>query len=179
MGIIEFIRQSLNQIQERILGSANGLSRDDFLWRPAPHANCIGDIVWHMVRSEDRLVRVTAGLGPELWVDEQWYSKFGYPKESPPGNDYQALNAFSAPPKIETLLSYMEAVHKDTIAILSRLSPMDLDRVPHSEQTRLDVGAYLRHLITHKNNHHGQIDFIRGMTDPNWDLPRGTGMVQR
>ena len=35
----------------------------------------------------------------------------------------------------------------------------------------------LRHLITHKNNHHGQIDFLRGLQDPNWDLPAGTGMT--
>ena len=178
MGTIEFIRQSLSQVQERIQGSLDSMSQDDLLWRPASHANCIGDIVWHMVRSEDRLVRVTIGLGPELWVDQQWYRKFGYPKEAPPGNDYQALNSFGAPPQIETLLCYMEAVQGDTIAKISTLFPVDLDRILHSESPRLDVGAYLRHLITHKNNHHGQIDLIRGLMDPSWDLPRGTGMAQ-
>lgn len=34
-------------------------------------------------------------------------------------------------------------------------------------------------LITHKNNYHGQIDYIRGLQDEVWDLPAGTGMDLR
>ncbi len=33
--------------------------------------------------------------------------------------------------------------------------------------------------FTHKNNHHGQIDYIRGLQDEVWDLPPGTGMNLR
>ena len=33
------------------------------------------------------------------------------------------------------------------------------------------------YLITHKNHHQGQIDFIRGLQDDEWDLPPGTGIV--
>lgn len=33
-------------------------------------------------------------------------------------------------------------------------------------------------MITHKNNHHGQIDYIRGLLQSDWDLPPGTGMAQ-
>jgi hypothetical protein len=41
----------------------------------------------------------------------------------------------------------------------------------------MTIGAALRHGITHKNNHHGQIDYIRGLQEEEWDLPRGTGVV--
>ena len=33
------------------------------------------------------------------------------------------------------------------------------------------------YLITHKNPHQGQIDFIRGLQDDAWDLPAGAAMV--
>jgi len=39
------------------------------------------------------------------------------------------------------------------------------------------VAGSLRHLITHKNNHHGQIDYLRGLQEEARDLPRGTGVV--
>jgi len=41
------------------------------------------------------------------------------------------------------------------------------------------VATQLRHMITHKNNHHGQVDFIRGLRYPEWDHTPGTGIVQR
>ena len=45
---------------------------------------------------------------------------------------------------------------------------------PEPERT---VASLLRHLITRKNNHHGQIDYLRGLRYEGWDLPPGTGVV--
>jgi hypothetical protein len=59
------------------------------------------------------------------------------------------------------------------------LSPADLDRAPDPRQPERNVATYFRHMITHKNNHHGQIDFIRGLRHPEWELTPGTGIVQR
>ena len=179
METLRFIEQSLNQVHQRLLGSLEGLVQEDLSWRPAPHANTIGDILWHLVRSEDRAGRLAIGLGPELWDAQEWHKRFGYPREAPPGNDYQALNAFSTPPNIETLIAYMDAVHEDTIRNLVTLSPKDLDRIPNPAHPQRDIASYFRHMITHKNNHHGQVDFIRGLMQPGWDLPPGRGIVQR
>ena len=40
----------------------------------------------------------------------------------------------------------------------------------------MQLADVLRHLATHKNNHHGQIDFLRGLQQDDWDLPPGTGV---
>lgn len=48
---------------------------------------------------------------------------------------------------------------------------------PDPGRPDLTVAGPLRHLITHKNNHHGQIDYLRGLQEEAWDLPRGTGVV--
>ena len=38
------------------------------------------------------------------------------------------------------------------------------------------MGGSLRHVIVHKNNHHGQIDYLRGLLEEDWDLtPRNRG----
>ena len=40
-------------------------------------------------------------------------------------------------------------------------------------------GGALRHMIVHQNNHHGQVDYLRGLQEEDWDLPRGTGGILR
>ena len=93
MDAVHFISNCLAQVHLRLMATCYDLTQYQLLWRPAPTANNIGFILWHLVRNED---------------------------------------------------------------------------------TR---AGSLRHLITHKNNHHGQIDYLRGLQDEEWDLPRGTGIV--
>ena len=88
------------------------------------------------------------------------------------------MRVLGQPPKIEDLLAYIEAVHQDVLTRLRELSPDDLDKAPDPERPGWNLATSLRHMITHKNNHHGQIDFIRGLMQPGWDLPPGTGIVQ-
>jgi len=55
MGSIEFIADCLAGVHIRLLGSCNGMTRDQALWRPAPHANNIGFLLWHVaVRGRNR-----------------------------------------------------------------------------------------------------------------------------
>ena len=42
---------------------------------------------------------------------------------------------------------------------------------PDPDRPDFTVAGSLRHLVTHKNNHHGQIDYLRGLQDEAWDLP--------
>src|ERR1700675_4449343 len=121
MDAITFIRQALTQAHERLMATLGGLTDADATWRPAPRANTILEIAWHVARVDDRLGRQATGLGPELWASQGWSERLG----------------------------------------------------------TTNVATQLRHMITHKNNHHGQIDFIRGLRHPECDLTPGTGIVQR
>ena len=80
-------------------------------------------------------------------------------------------------PSLEALTGYARAAHQRTLKYLSGLTPEALDQAPGPERPNLTVAGSLRHLITHKNNHHGQIDYLRGLQEEAWDLPRGTGVV--
>ena len=80
-------------------------------------------------------------------------------------------------PELGVLTDYLKAAHAQTLAYLSTLTPDDLDGTPDPAQTGRTLAASLRHLITHLNNHHGQVDYIRGLQEESWDLPPGTGIV--
>ena len=85
------------------------------------------------------------------------------------------LRALSIP-SLDILKAYVEAVYSRTQETISRLTESDLDGSGAGSPSERTAGMSLRHLITHKNNHHGQIDYIRGLQDDTWDLPRGTGV---
>lgn len=179
MDAVTFIRQALTQAHERLIETLADLTDADTAWRPAPNTNAILEIAWHVARVDDRLGRRSTALGPELW-ESGWRERLGFANDIPRGESYQFLKrAGVAPPKLDDVAAYLTAVHDDTMLLLRGLSASDLDRVPDARQPDRQVATYFRHMITHKNNHHGQIDFIRGLLHPGWDLSPGTGIVQR
>ena len=178
MDALTFVRHSVNQAHQRFLATLQGLGEDALVWRPAPHANAIIEIVWHVARVDDRLGRRRSGLGPEVWSSQQWSRRFGVTGGADPDGDYQFLRENGAIPSLETIVEYLNTIHTDTLQRLARLDPADLDRVPDPERPQWTIATCFRHMVTHKNDHHGQIDFIRGLRQPGWDLPPGTGAPQ-
>ncbi len=176
MNAVGFISDCLAQVHLRLMATCEGLSREQLLWRPAPTANNIGFILWHLVRNEDARVTGTGGLGEDIWATETWHERFGQPATAPDPGDRLGLRTLAIP-SLEVLVGYAEAVQQRTARYVSGLTPDDLDLAPDQSRPELTVSGSLRHLITHKNNHHGQIDYLRGLQDEAWDLPRGTGIV--
>ena len=63
MDSVNFISDCLAQVEIRLLGTCEGMTQEEVLWRPAPYANNIGFILWHVTRAEDNLV-TRLGDGP-------------------------------------------------------------------------------------------------------------------
>ncbi len=178
MDAVGFITDCLAQVHLRLLATCEGLSAEQLLWRPAPTANNIGFILWHLSRNEDARVTKTGKLGEDIWASDSWHGRFGQPATAPDPGDRLGLRALAIP-SLEVLVGYAEAVQQRTARYVSGLTPEGLDLAPDPARLELTVGSSLRHLITHKNNHHGQIDYLRGLQDEAWDLPPGTGVVLR
>ncbi len=153
------------------MATCEGLSTEQVLWRPAPTANNIGFNLWHLARNEDARITNTGKLAEDIWANESWYQQFDQPITALDPGDRMGLRALAIP-SLEVLVGYAEAAHQRTLKYLLGLTPEALDHGPD-----LTVAGSLRHLITHKNNHHGQIDYLRGLQEEAWDLPRGTGVV--
>ena len=176
MDAVTFISDTLLQVQIRLLGTCQGCTQDEILWRPTPYANNIGFILWHVTRAEDNVISNLSAPEPPLWVSQRWHEKFNQPVESPDPGDRMGLQSLPIP-GADVLFGYSEAVHEKSLRFFTALSQGRLDEVPDPARPERTVAASLRHLITHKNNHHGQIDYIRGLQDQSWDLPPGTGIV--
>jgi len=176
MDAVAFIWDTLRQVHLRLSETCQGLTQDEVIWRPFPLANNIGFILWHVTRAEDNVLSSLSSPEPALWVSQKWNERFGQPVEAPDPGDRMGLQSLAIP-SLDVLLGYSEAVHEKAQSILPALPEDRLDEVPDPNRSQRTVAMALRHLITHKNNHHGQIDYIRGLQDQNWDLPPGTGIV--
>ena len=176
MDVIQFISDSLAQVQYRLMETCDGLSQEQVLWRSVPGTNNIGFILWHVSRSQDNTASALAGGAPPIWETDGWYEKFGQPIDSPDPGDKMGLQSLSIP-SLEVLTGYCTAAHNRTMKLLGELDPARLDQPIDPANPQRKLANSLRHAITHKNNHHGQIDYIRGLQDQTWDLPPGTGVV--
>lgn len=179
MDAVTFIAQSLSQVHERLTKSLEGLTSQQVAWRPAEGANAIVEILWHAARAEDRTVKVALGADMDVWESQDWRQRINLAGESGLDDSYRFLELGLNAPNLDDLVAYFDAINENTLAIVRGMSPADLDRIPEPSMPEHSVAARLRHLITHNNNHHGQIDYIRGLTQPEWDLPPGTGMAQK
>ena len=182
MNTIQFIADCLEQTHIRLMATCEGLTAEQMAWRPAPTANNIGFILWHVARNEDSRVTGAAGqqdgFEADLWVAGRWHESFGQPVTAPDPGDRLGLRSLAIPAP-ETLLAYAQAVNGRTVRFLESLDDTRLDEPIGRREPRQTVGGSLRHMIVHKNNHHGQIDYLRGLQEGDWDLPRGTGGILR
>ena len=176
MDAVTFISDTLREVQLRLLATCEGLTQDQVLWRPSPQANNIGFILWHLTRGEDNVISNLSGPEPALWVSQGWYEKFNQPVDAPDPGDRMGLQSLPIP-DLEVLVGYSKAVHEQSQSFFSTLPEDRLDEAQDPTRPQRTMAMALRHLITHKNNHHGQIDYIRGLQDQGWDLPPGTGIV--
>ena len=180
MNSIQFISDCLEQTHLRLMATCDGLTAEQMAWRPAPTSNNIGFILWHLTRNEDARVTRTAvgrpGFEADLWVSGGWYERFDQPETAPDPGDRLGLRSLAIPAP-EVLLTYSEAVSSRTMRFLESLVDANLDEQMGRGGQQEIVADSLRHLIVHKNNHHGQIDYLRGLQEEDWDLTPGTGRI--
>ena len=118
MDTIEFITQSLSQVQFRLHATCEGLTQEQTLWRPTGYANNIGFILWHMSRAEDYVTNRLRGETPTLWASAGWHQKFEQPVDAPDPGDKMGLQSLPIP-HLDILLGYSKAVHQQTQGYLS------------------------------------------------------------
>ena len=180
MNTVQFISDCLEQTHIRLMATCDGLAEEQMAWRPAPTSNNIGFILWHVARNEDsrvtRTARGASGFEADLWVTDGWYEKFGQPQTAPDPGDRLGLRSLAIPPP-EVLVSYAKAASARTALFLQTLEESRLNEAMSSTDQQDTLSSSLRHIIVHKNNHHGQIDYLRGLQEEDWDLAPGTGRI--
>jgi len=154
----------ISQELEMIL---DGLTVDELNKQPAPDANTIGWLVWHLTRGQDR------GLGDamgeeQLWIKDKWYARFNRapdPADTGFRHGPKDVAAFRSPDG-KTLLEYHRAVLERSRRYLEKeLAEADLER--EVERPTLAMVLPVHVLIVGAINdglqHVGQAAYVRGL----------------
>ena len=161
----ELLIELFARVAEHVHELVDGLSTDDLVWSPAPGANSIGWLVWHLTRVQDDHV---ADLLDEeqLWTTGPWAPRFGLAPD--PGNTGYGHSAAAAasvrPDNAAVLVSYYDAVAERTNAFLERLTPDGLDHIVDERwDPPVTMGVRLVSIADDDIQHAGQAAYLRGL----------------
>jgi len=117
---------------EELVKAVEGLTVEELKKRPAPGANPVGWLVWHVSRSMDRFVGDIV-LGEQFWIKDGWHAKFRRdpdPHDTGMGHTDAQVDGLYIP-DVETLLGYHAVVSGPLFRYLHDLTEEELDR-PHA-----------------------------------------------
>ena len=169
----EFIADVFGLAGEQVEKILEGLTPDELNRQPAPGANTIGWLTWHLTRSFDRNFSEIAGK-KQLWIADGWYKKFGRaadPNETGFGHSPEEAAGFKAP-NAGAILKYHKAVQARIAEYIdSVLSEAEFDREAPSPTLGTSFPVYRRllGLVNDGWQHVGQAAYVRGLvTKQGW-----------
>jgi hypothetical protein len=161
----DILIEALDRLPELVHSAVDGLSPDQLRWAPAPGANPIGWLVWHMARNQDDHVAEVMGA-EQVWVRDGWAPRFGLaPDTLETGYGHTAEEVARVHPEsADVLIEYYNSVHARTREFLGGLTDEELDRIV---DTRWDppvtLGVRLVSVINDDDQHAGQAGYVRGL----------------
>ncbi|UUI64732.1 mycothiol transferase [Cellulomonas wangsupingiae] len=133
-------------------------------WRPAPGANTLAWLVWHIARVQDAQVAPLAGV-EQAWTADGWADRFGLPFDRDAtgyGQSADEVAQVTAP--ADLLLAYLDAATAQTLAYLERVDDDDLGVVvDESWDPPVTLGVRLVSILDDCAQHVGQAAYLRGL----------------
>jgi hypothetical protein len=165
MDAIELLRELFGRIPEEIHIAVDGLTADDLVRAPAPDANTIGWLVWHLTRVQDDHVAELLGRD-QVWTTGPWPQRFGLAADAgDTGYGHTAEQVRSLRPDgVDALIDYYAAVERQTTELLDSLSAAELDRVIDERwDPPVTLGVRLVSVADDDSQHAGQAAYARGL----------------
>ena len=168
----QFVMEVYSSAGEQVEKIVEGLTPDELNKQPAPGANTVGWLIWHLTRSFDRNFSEIAGK-EQLWIADGLYKKFGRaadPNETGYGHTPEEAASFKAPDS-RTLLEYHKAIQERIKDYISTLTESELDRESTSPTHGNTMPVYQRllGLVNDGWQHVGQAAYVRGLiTKQGW-----------
>ena len=165
MTLGELLVDAFNRIREGAESAVSGLSPEQLAHQPAPGANSIGWLVWHLTRVQDDHLADASGV-EQVWTTGGYEQDFGLPFD-PDETGYGAtpdevtqVQGLSA----DQLTGYLDAVHAQTVRWVKALTPDDLDRVVDERwDPPVTLGVRLVSVVNDDQQHVGQAAYVRGL----------------
>lgn len=165
MDVRDLYRELYGRIPDLVRAAVDGLDAEQLATPPAPGANTVGWLVWHLTRVQDH--HVSELLGEEqLWAGGDVAGRFGLGPD--PGNTGYGHGAADVadvrPESAEALLDYYDAVAARTARLLDGLTAEALDRVVDERwDPPVTLGVRLVSIADDDLQHAGQAAYARGL----------------
>jgi hypothetical protein len=163
MTVAEILVDAFGRTQENVHAVMRGLTTSQLAERLAPEANSIAWLVWHLSRVQDDHVSDAFGV-PQVWTEygkrfelplEPYDTGYGHTSEQ------VARVTVSSP---DLLTGYHDAVHEQTVRLVSGVTDADLDRVvDEGWDPPVTLGVRLVSVIDDCAQHVGQAAFVHGI----------------
>ena len=175
MHVPEFVARVLDQIQEDLQLSLDGIATCELAFRPVPQANSMAWLAWHIARAQDiRFSRLTGR--EQLWISVGWHERFGLPADPEDvGKGYTDEQVAAVRPSdVETLRAYCRAVHERVRTYLRSLPPDAADQLVDDPESGspTTLGEILIHTVHGGLAHVGQLGYVRGIVERRHWFPR-------
>ena len=151
------------RVREEVVAVLDGIEPESLHRAPAPGANTVAWLVWHLSRVQDD--HVSDAFAQEQVWDQGWADRFGLdlPRHDTGfGHGPAEVDAVRASPDL--LVGYHEAVHARTVELLRGVRTRDLDRVvDEAWDPPVTLGVRLVSVISDDLQHVGQAAYLRGL----------------
>ncbi|MFG3232365.1 DUF664 domain-containing protein [Streptomyces antibioticus] len=153
------------RVQEEVHAVVEGLGPDVLDARPAPSANSVAWLVWHLTRVQDDHVADAFGL-EQVWLAQDWEKRLGLDL---PRHDTGYGHTPEQVAKVRVtdgslLTGYHDAVHAQSLRVLRAVTAADLERVVDERwDPPVTLGVRLVSVLSDDLQHVGQAAYVRGL----------------
>lgn len=161
----ELLTEAFERLPDLVVGAVEGLTPEQLHWAPAPSANSIGWLVWHLARIQDDHVAELIGAEQE-WSAGAWAPKFGLASNTmETGYAHRPADVARVRPESpSTLVDYYFAVAERTRTFLDEVTADDLDRIVDERwDPPVTLGVRLISVLGDDMQHVGQAAYVRGL----------------
>ncbi|MCI4065167.1 DinB family protein [Micromonospora sp. R77] len=163
----DLLTEAYDRLPGLVEAAVRGLTPQQLRQVPAPGANPVGWLVWHLTRIQDHHVADLLGA-EQVWVSGDRAGRFGLapdPDDTGFGHGPEQIVAVR-PESAQALVDYHRAVAERTGAYLRGLRPVDLDRVVDENwDPPVTLGVRLVSVLEDDLQHAGQAAYVRGLVE--------------
>jgi hypothetical protein len=161
MTAAELVHVEMKRLHDALDGALKGLSAEQRHTIVHPKANSIAWVVWHVVRTEDGVVRwVIQNRRPPVWTEGGYAEKLGLPPVTQ-GTGMSTEEAHAL--RINDVERWSEYVRASTDEFFAGADPALFDKTitvkPLGDMTVLR--ALTQVCVSHSNTHVGEIELLR------------------
>ena len=162
--VSDIFTDALDRVRETVHGLLDDVPQDKLAQPPAPGANTVAWLVWHLTRVLDTHV-ADAFDRDVAWTSGGWADRFDLPfPPSAHGYGMSSEDVLAVRPSAEDLRGYFDATYELVADALRGLDAEDLDRVVDADwDPPVTLSVRLVSALNDATQHVGQASYAAGI----------------